>query len=186
MLGVYSDSSDATEVARPSSWFVWHAHRIQPGSRVLDLACGTGRHALAAAGLGARVTAIDRDPAQLEIARNEARVRGAEVDWRELDFEAEWPDLGIFDVVLVFNYLDRQLMPRIVERVGPASLLMYETFLDTQKEFGWGPANDAHLLHSGELGRLVSPLLALHGREVVEPADNARWIALGSVLAQRP
>ena len=185
MLGVYSDSSDATEVARPSSWFVWHARRILPGARVLDLACGTGRHALAAAALGARVTAIDRDPARLEIGRNEARVRGVELDWRQADLEAGWPELGTFDVVLVFNYLDRERMPKIVERVGPGGFLIFETFLETQREFGWGPTSEAHLLTSGELPRLVAPLTVRHGREVVEPLDNARWIALGSVLAQR-
>ncbi|HLG04986.1 MAG TPA: class I SAM-dependent methyltransferase [Gemmatimonadales bacterium] len=185
MLGVYSDSSDATEVARPSSWFVWHAHRILPGSRVLDLACGTGRHALAAAALGARVTAVDRDPARLDIARAEARDRGLEVDWREFDLESDWPDLGTYDTVLVFNYLDRGRMPEILARVGPGGILLYETFFEIQKDFGWGPTSDAHLLRSGELSGLVKPLVILHGREVVEPKDNSRWIALASVLAQR-
>ena len=185
MLGVYSDSSDATEVARPSSWFVWHARRIRPGARVLDLACGAGRHALAAAALGTRVTAIDRDPARLEIGRNEARIRGVEIDWRQVDLEGPWPNLGAFDVVLVFNYLDRQRMPLILERVGPGGVLIFETFLEAQREFGWGPTSEAHLLKSGELSRLVAPLVVLHGREVTEPLDNARWIALGSVLAQR-
>ena len=185
MLGVYSDSSDATEVARPSSWFVWHAHLIRPASRVLDLACGTGRHALAAAALGAKVTAVDRDPACLEIARNEGRTRGLEVDWREVDLEGEWPDLGTFDTVLVFNYLDRERMPQVIERVGQAGFLLYETFLETQREYGWGPSSEAHLLRSGELSGLVAPLVVLHGREVIEPADNSRWVALASVLAQR-
>jgi 2-polyprenyl-3-methyl-5-hydroxy-6-metoxy-1,4-benzoquinol methylase len=186
VLGVYSDSPDATEVARPSSWFTWHAHRIRPGSRVLDLACGSGRHALAAAALGARVVAVDRDAARLEIGQQEARTRGLELDWREVDLSASWPELGKFDVVLVFNYLDRPRMPRIVELVGPRGLLMYETFLDTQKEFGWGPSDDAHLLRSGELFQLVKPLVVVHGREVVEPVDSSRWMALASVLAQRP
>ena len=75
MLGVYSDSPDVTELERPSSWFAWHAHRIRAGSRVLDLACGPGRHALAAASLGAKVTAVDKDAASLEVGRNEAKYR---------------------------------------------------------------------------------------------------------------
>ena len=185
MLGVYSDSSDATEVARPSSWFAWHAHRIRSGSRVLDLACGTGRHALAAAALGAKVTAVDNDPASLEIARKEARSRRLEVDWRQQDLERAWPELGSFDAVLVFNYLDRQRMPKILAAVELGGILMMETFLEAQKAFGWGPSKEAHLLVSGELNQLVTPLVVLHGREVVEAVDNARWSALASVLAQR-
>jgi hypothetical protein len=31
----------------------------------------------------------------------------------------------------------------------------------------------------------VVPLVVVHGREVVEAADNARWSAVASVLAQR-
>lgn len=185
MLGVYSDSPDATEVARPSSWFTWHAHRIRPGSSVLDLACGTGRHALAAAALGARVVAIDKDRARLEMAQQEAKSRGVEVEWKELDLESSWPSMGTFDAVMVFNFLDRERLPRILELVAPRGLLMYETFFEAQKEFGWGPTRDAHLLRSGELFHLVKPLLVIHGREVIEPADSSRWVALASVLAER-
>jgi 2-polyprenyl-3-methyl-5-hydroxy-6-metoxy-1,4-benzoquinol methylase len=152
---------------------------------VLDLACGTGRHALAAAALGAKVTAIDNDPASLEIARKEARARRLEVTWRQQDLESEWPELGSFDAVLVFNYLDRERMPKLVAAVGPGGVLLMETFLEAQKAFGWGPSSEAHLLHSGELNRLVAPLVVIHGREVVEAVDNARWSAMASVLAQR-
>ncbi len=185
MVGVYSDSSDATELDRPSSWFAWHAHRIRPGSRVLDIACGTGRHALAAAALGGKVTAIDNDPASLAIARKEAKTRGLDVDWKELDLEGPWPKLGSFETVLMFNYLDRKRMPDIVNSVAPRGFLILETFLEAQRAFGWGPSSDAHLLRSGELAKLISPLVVVHGREVVEAVDNARWSAMASVLGLR-
>ena len=185
MLGVYSDSSDATELERPSNWFAWHAHRIRPGSRVLDLACGTGRHALAAAALGGEVTAIDKDGVSLEIGRKEAKARGLDLTWRQVDLEGTWPELGSFDAVLVFNYLDRKKMPAIISAVGPGGILLAETFLEAQKAFGWGPSSDDHLLRSGELNSLVAPLVVLHGREAVEAVDNARWSAMASVLAQR-
>lgn len=185
MIGVYSESPDAAEIERPSSWFAWHAHRIRAGSRVLDLACGTGRHALAAAGLGAKVTAVDKDSAALDVGRAEAKVRGLELTWLKADLSAGLPDLGTFDAILIFDYLDRAAMPRIVDRIAPGGLLMLETFLEAQKTFGWGPTSDDHLLHSGELAKLVSPLTILHAREVIEAVDNARWSAIGSALAQR-
>lgn len=185
VLGVYSDSPDATELERPSSWFAWHAHRIQAGSRVLDLASGAGRHALAAAGLGGKVTAVDKDPLSLDQGRREAKTRGLEVTWIEADLEKTWPDLGTFDAVLMFNYLDRGRMPKVVDLVAPGGLLMAETFLEAQKAFGWGPSSDDHLLRTGELFKLVLPLVVVHGREVVEAVDSARWSAIASALAQR-
>lgn len=185
MVGVYSDSPDATEVERPSSWFAWHVAHIKSGSRVLDLACGTGRHALAAAALGAKVTAVDKAAGSLEIGRKEAGTRRLDITWIEADLEGTWPALGTFDTVLVFNYLDRERMPRIIDLLAPGGILMLETFLEAQRAFGWGPESDAHLLRSGELNKLVAPLTVLHGREVVEAVDNARWSAIASVLAKK-
>jgi cyclopropane fatty-acyl-phospholipid synthase-like methyltransferase len=153
--------------------------------KVLDLATGEGRHALAAAALDTRVTAVDRDEAKIAVAREQAEAAGSTIDWRIADLEAEWPELDRFDAVLVFNYLDRARMPRVVELVAPGGILLMETFLTAQREFGWGPSSDDHLLRPGELARLVAPLRVLHGREALEPIDAERWRAVASVLAVR-
>jgi SAM-dependent methyltransferase len=170
---------------RPSTWFVWHTHLIGPGTKVLDLACGAGRHSLAAAALGATVIGVDRDPAKLELARERAAAARLTVEWRELDLEGPWPELGSFDAVLVFNYLDRASMPRIRGLVAPGGRLIMETFLEAQREAGWGPTSERHLLRPGELARLVAPLKVLHGREVFETVDAERWRAVASVIAVR-
>ena len=170
---------------RPSYWFTWHQDWFRPGIRVLDLACGAGRHALAAARLGASVVAVDRDGEKLKEARAEATRRNLSVQWIEADLERPWPDLGRFDAVLVFNYLDRARIARVVEAVGPGGFLMMETFLEIQRQLGWGPQNQAHLLQFGEIAKLVAPLSVVHGREAFEPADNAQWAAVASVLAKR-
>jgi 2-polyprenyl-3-methyl-5-hydroxy-6-metoxy-1,4-benzoquinol methylase len=151
---------------------------------VLDFACGAGRHSLAAARGGARVTAIDRDAEKLAAGRTRAVEGGLSIDWRELDLEGSWPELGTFDAVLVFNYLDRASMPRILRLVAPGGLLMMETFLEAQREAGWGPTSDKHLLRDGELARLVSPLRVIHGREALEPLDSDRWRAIASIVAR--
>jgi 2-polyprenyl-3-methyl-5-hydroxy-6-metoxy-1,4-benzoquinol methylase len=171
--------------ARPSTWFFWHAHLIRPGARVLDLACGTGRHSLAVAALGAHVTGVDRDPAKLAVARERAANAGLTIEWLETDLEGPWPDLDSFDAVLVFNYLDRASMPKITGLVARGGRLMMETFLEAQREAGWGPTSERHLLHPGELARLVAPLTVVHGREVFETVDAERWRAVASVIAVR-
>jgi 2-polyprenyl-3-methyl-5-hydroxy-6-metoxy-1,4-benzoquinol methylase len=129
--------------------------------------------------------AIDRDAEKLAAGRTRAVEGRLSIDWRELDLEGSWPELGTFDAVLVFNYLDRASMPRILRLVAPGGLLMMETFLEAQREAGWGPTSDQHLLRPGELARLVSPLRVVHGREVLEPVDEDRWRAVASILAVR-
>ncbi|HEY8256959.1 MAG TPA: class I SAM-dependent methyltransferase [Gemmatimonadales bacterium] len=151
---------------------------------MLDLACGDGRHALAAAAAGASVVGVDRDEEQLARANGLAERKGLVVDWRMVDLEGSWPDFGAFDAVLMFNYLDRTRLPQIRELIAPGGLLMIETFLAAQRDLGWGPVSEHHLLLPGELARLVRPFRVLHGREVLEPVDAERWRAVASVLAR--
>jgi len=169
---------------RPSTWFLWQAHRIRPGARVLDVACGEGRHSLAAGALGATVLGIDRDGTRLKLAREQAAAAELSIEWRELDLEGGWPELGSFDAVLVFNYLDRASMPRILRLLSPGGLLIMETFLEAQRDAGWGPTSEKHLLRSGELARLVVPLKVIHGREALETVDSSRWRAVASIVAR--
>lgn len=173
----------APQLPRPSTWFTWHGHVIGSGARVLDLACGEGRHSLAAAALGARVVAVDRDESRIAAGRELAAEHGLEVDWRVVDLEGSWPDFGSFDAVLLFNYLDRVRMPAVRELISPGGFLMMETFLAAQRELGWGPTSDHHLLQPAEIGRLAAPLTVLHGREVLEAIDAERWRAVASVVA---
>jgi 2-polyprenyl-3-methyl-5-hydroxy-6-metoxy-1,4-benzoquinol methylase len=153
--------------------------------RVLDLACGDGRHSLAAAARGAEVTAWDRDTAAVEVGRALATTRDLRIDWQVVDLEAEWPEVPPFDAILLFNYLDRERMPLVREALAPGGTLIMETFLVTQRELGWGPSREEHLLARGELARLITPLEVLHGREVLEPVDVERWRAVASVVARR-
>ncbi|HSR15365.1 MAG TPA: class I SAM-dependent methyltransferase [Gemmatimonadales bacterium] len=155
------------------------------GARVLDIACGTGRHSLAAAALGAEVTGVDRDASRLEAARAEARERGLTVTWLEWNLETDLPPLGTFDVLLIFDYLDRDRMPALLEFLRPGGMLMMETFLEDQRAFDWGPTSEAHLLRRGELPQLVQPLEILHGREAIEPLGGVQLSAVASVLARK-
>lgn len=70
--------------------------------RVLDLACGTGRHSLELARRGFAVVGVDISPDLLEIAESDATAQSldasfVEVDLRKLDFHDE------FDLVLNLN-----------------------------------------------------------------------------------
>ncbi|MGH7657296.1 MAG: SAM-dependent methyltransferase, partial [Gemmatimonadales bacterium] len=102
------------------------------------------------------------------------------------DLEKPWPDFGRFDAVLLFHYLDRDRMQDVIDRVAPGGVLIMETYLIQQRELGWGPKDDAHLLRPGELRSLVEPLEPVHGREVFEPVDAERWRAVSGIVAERP
>jgi SAM-dependent methyltransferase len=73
---------------------------LQPGSRVLDIGCGTGRHAVPLAALGAQVTGVDLSPAML--ARAAARAAGADVQVGLIEADARRlpGHLGPFDAAI--------------------------------------------------------------------------------------
>ena len=73
---------------------------VRAGQDVLDVACGTGVVAITAARIGARVRGLDLTPELLERAKENARIAGAEIEFREGDAEALPYKDATFDVVL--------------------------------------------------------------------------------------
>jgi ubiquinone/menaquinone biosynthesis C-methylase UbiE len=76
---------------------------LEPGERVLDVACGTGVVArVAAASVGERgaVVAADLNPGMLDVARSLRAPRGAKVEWRQADAAALPFAEQTFDAVL--------------------------------------------------------------------------------------
>ncbi len=77
--------------------------RPPPGARILDMACGTGRHSIELAARGYEVVGVDISEDLLEIAGGEASIKKVEgvsflaADLRALEYEEE------FDVVLNLN-----------------------------------------------------------------------------------
>ncbi|MDH5579107.1 MAG: class I SAM-dependent methyltransferase [Betaproteobacteria bacterium] len=129
------------DIVAPSAWVARWAPLITQG-RVLDLACGGGRHARLLAGLGLEVTAVDREPQSLP------GIRFVQAD---LEDGSPWPLPGeTFQGIVVANYLHRPLFPAIERALAPGGVLIYETFMSGNERFG-KPSNPAFLLAPGEL-----------------------------------
>jgi len=154
----------------PSPWVREWSAWIQPGGAVLDVACGSGRHARLLARLGFEVDAVDRDIALFADPP-------AGVTLLEADLEAgPWPYAGRrFAGIVVTNYLHRPLLPILVESLEPLGMLLYETFARGNERFG-KPSNPAFLLAPGELLDAVRGKLrvvAYEDRVVDEPRPAA-------------
>ena len=73
---------------------------LRPGTRVLDVACGTGNLALPAARLGAVVTGVDIAPNLVEQARANAKREGLKAQFDEGDAEKLPYENASFDAVV--------------------------------------------------------------------------------------
>jgi len=142
-------TSEATHNSLAASpWVRRWAANLKPGSTVLDVACGTGRHARFLAELGHNVTGVDRDAAALKGLEGVPGI--AELVLADIE-TGPWPFEGRqFDCVLVTNYLWRALLPKIVAAVAPGGTLIYETFAQGNQSFG-KPSNPDFLLRPREL-----------------------------------
>jgi len=157
----------------PSAWVETHAGLIRPGGRVLDLACGSGRHTRYLADQGFRVIAVDINLTGVADLATDERVELIEAD---LENEA-WPFADTrFDGIVVCNYLHRPHFPLLIEALDEAGVLIFDTFAVGNERFG-KPRNPDFLLRPGELLDAFSASLSVvayeHG-QVDEPSPGVR------------
>lgn len=141
-----------------------NSHLLPPVGCALDLACGLGGNAFFLARHGLKTLAWDISP---------VAVRRVE-EWaheRKLPIEAEVRDVLVdplspqeFDVIVVSHFLDRSLVPHLINALKPDGLLIYQTFT-REKLTRAGPSNTDWLLSVNELLRLFAPLRVLAYRE---------------------
>ncbi len=161
----------------------------------MDLACGAGQNAVYLAERGWSVVAIDFSPVALERAASLAASRNVPVhraelgalpaDWSgvllvEADLESAPLPAASFDLILCFQYLDREAFGRIESTLRRGGYLVYETFAESQKAHAEGPHDPSHLLRTGELRAAFPRLEVFFYRECETPR------AVASLLARRP
>jgi SAM-dependent methyltransferase len=157
----------------PSAWIERWTPLIAHGARVLDVACGSGRHVRWFHTRGMQVTGVDIDEAAVAPLRAVARMVVADLE------HGPWPLADErFDAIVVTNYLWRPLMPTLAQSLAPNGLLLYETFGNEQARFG-KPSNPDFLLKRLELIEATRELRVLAFEDLVldEPKRHVQRIA---------
>lgn len=168
----------------PSSLFDaypdWFA-RAKP-LRVLDLACGSGRNGVWFLERGHHVSFVDQDTSLLppEVKHNPL----AQVYLLDLE-QGDTVPLGQFDMVLVFNYLHRPLIPWIRDSVLPGGLVVYETFTEAQASIG-RPKNPAFLLGKNELRERFTDWEQVYYREETPATPAGSGAYKATIICRKP
>ncbi len=103
--------------------FIADALAAAPGSEILDVACGYGRHAIELVQRGFNVTGLDLSLPLLIRAADEAQRRALSVnfvhaDMREMAFEKQFD--SAYSMLTSFGYFDEETNLRVAERIGRA------------------------------------------------------------------
>lgn len=112
---------------------IWDMIGSVQGLAVLDVGCGTGRHAVPLARQGARVVGIEPTPEMLARARQKAEREGLDIDLSQGAIEDLSPAVGRFDLVLcclVLSHVQdlRAAAARLAVHVRPGGRLIATDF----------------------------------------------------------
>ena len=159
---------------RPHPLITSFASKLAPG-RALDVASGTGRHAIWLAEHGWQVTAVDSSRVAIEILEQRCRDKGLAVDSAIADLERH--EFGIepqsYDLIIVCNYLQRDLFATLKSgtRIG-GTVMAVIALVDNDPNIR--PMNPAYLLNPGELQAQFHGWEIVHSFEGKSTADPHR------------
>ncbi len=130
----YKEFVEQPERIRKETEAIKSALSLPQGSKILDLACGQGRHAVELAKLGFEVVGLDYSSYLLNIARERAGQNGVDVkfvegDMRNLPFDDHEFD-GVYSFFTSFGYFDDEdnmkVLAEIARVTRPGGMILIE------------------------------------------------------------
>jgi len=140
-------------------------HLLPLQGRALDLACGTGGDAVYLAKHGLTVDAWDISDAVIEKLSLYALDNSLPVNAEVRDINVQPPGKNIYDVIAVAHFLERDLMPILIQSLKPGGLIFYQTFSRIVTPSYSGPKNPDFRLDENELLDLFGELKLVVYRE---------------------
>ncbi len=150
---------------RAPAQFLVENIELLPKGRALDVAIGTGKNAIYLAKMVFAVEGVDISPEAVSIALESARKLGVTIKAQVTDLESDYAiKKDAYDVIICFNYLQRSLIPQIKDGLRKGGVVVYETFIVEQAQFG-KPNNPDYLLQHNELLYMFRNFRCLRYRE---------------------
>lgn len=117
------------------------------GTHALDVACGNGRNSLYLAKMGFFIDALDISSIALESLESH---NIANIHTQLVDLEEYMPIMFNYDLIIMTNYLNRELIPSLGLALKQNGILIIETYMH-HKDNEKPNSNPDFLLQEGEL-----------------------------------
>ena len=154
----------ATGVPQASRVLKENLHLLPHQGRALDLACGLGGNAMLLAQQGLHVDAWDIADVPVSALQDIALKRQLSIQAELRDVETHPPEPETFDVIVVSYFLERDIVPEMIDAVKPGGLIYYQTFT-RQRVSDRGPQRAEFRLADQELLHLFSSMQLVFYRE---------------------
>src|SRR5436305_1103544 len=126
--------------------------QLPPGSAILDLCCGYGRHAIPLAQHGYEMTGLDLSKKFLQLAQEDAEAKGVKIRWRcnhmkNIPFEEAFD--AVINIFTSFGYLedeeeDLQVLQQVHKALKPEGFFLLDTVLQTRVIRSFAPHSIIH------------------------------------------
>ncbi|HNT33434.1 MAG TPA: class I SAM-dependent methyltransferase [bacterium] len=158
--------------------FIRTVLNLPPGARVLDLCCGPGRHTLALAQLGYRMSGLDLSEHYIKLARNHAKRENLDVDFqigdmRRIPFRSKFD--AVINIFTSFGYFDSDeenasVIQGVVGKLKPGGKFLLDVI---NRDYIVRNMTQSHWLDRGDI--LV---LQDHSFDPVTSRTEDRWVFL--------
>lgn len=162
----------------PASFLVENLELL-PIGRALDVAMGEGRNAAYLAKKGFDVTGVDISEVAIRKAHRLARENGIHIRAVTADLNKYQIPADSYQVIMVFYYLQRSLVPQIIRGLKSGGVVIFENYTVEQLKYD-KQATRPFLLQKGELKGLFKELQILKYQET----DNGK-AAVASLVARK-
>jgi tellurite methyltransferase len=142
----------------------------------LDIAGGTGRHAIFLAEKGWRVRLADIAEAGIENARKNAGHLASRIEFGVEDLTRFDGSRESYDLITNFFFLRREMFGELAKALKPGGLLIYKGYTRGQEKFGGGPTNPEYLFAENELLDAFRGLQVLHYAELIRDCGLAEFV----------
>lgn len=163
----------------PAKFLAENFDFLTPESTILDVGMGEGRNAVFLAQKGHKVTGVDIS----SVAIKKAYILAKEFDVRIKGVVASMEKYnipnGYFDAIICFYYVDRSLIPKLIDWLKPGGILIFEAYTLKQKEAkGLKRENSSFFVKSQELLTLFPGMTVLKYEEPLHESDFRASIIL--------
>jgi tellurite methyltransferase len=174
--------SRATSADTPMPLLVQAVAGLKPG-KALDLACGLGRNSLWLAERDWIVTAVDQSQTAIEFVRRCATKRNLPVNAIVADLEKQEFAIepGAWDLIVICNYLQRDLFPKAKRGVAHGGLMVASALLASSHDPG---SSQRFRVQPGELRTCFEDWTILRYQEIASPEKASGQ--MGDGVANHP
>lgn len=142
----YQETSSLLKDRAPSKKLQNIINKVQ-GRKALEIACGTGRNSVFLAENGFTVEALDISSVALGFIETK---NISNIHTKHIDLEGYEPNKNSYDLIVKTNYLDRAIIPNLLEALKKEGILFIETYMKHPSNTK-PSSNPDFLLDQGEL-----------------------------------